>query len=188
MRYFLFLLWLLSVSFSGWAQSPVHIGLITSQAKESKLEDQFTGSVRNEIRQLLQHRRQVQFHVYKGTDFQQSFTQAYAENDIVVGIGTESSGYAISLNSYPKPTIASVIIDPTLQGVQKDSSGASGIHNFTYLESPFNIQRDINLLYEIYPYDHFFCFNAFGCVQKPVKARMLSHEYANMLKQSTEQT
>jgi outer membrane protein TolC len=140
------------------AQTPVSIGLINDTRPDNVLESQFEKQLQNEIMLLLQHRYEVNIKAYYATpdeaDIAKSFTDAYGENDVVISFGPNTSSYAISLKDYPKPTIASIVLDAQLQGLQKTPEGTSGIKNFTYLESPFNMARDLNLLYSIYPFDH----------------------------------
>lgn len=141
------------------AQMSVKIGLINDAEPDNALEAQYERQLQDEIMLLLQHRYEVKFNTYyystsDGINFAKSFSDAYAANDVVIGIGPNTSNYAISLKNYPKPTIASIVLDAELQGLQKSDTGTSGIENFTYLESPFNMARDLNLLYSIYPFDH----------------------------------
>lgn len=140
------------------AQTPVNIAVISDSSPDSKLELQYEKNLKEEILLLLQHRYEATINMYYATsskvDMAKSFSDAYTENDIVVGFGTNTSNYAISLKKYPKPTIASIVLDAQLQGLQKTPAGTSGIENFTYTESPFDMERDLNLLYSIYPFDH----------------------------------
>ncbi len=140
------------------AQTSVSIGLVNDTKPDNAMEFQFEKRLQDEIMMLLQHRYEVTLNTYYATpneaDIAKSFSDAYAENDIVIGLGPNTSDYAISLKNYPKPTIASIVLDAQLQGLQKTPEGTSGIENFTYMESPFDMERDLNLLYSIYPFDH----------------------------------
>ena len=140
------------------AQTSINIGFINDTKPDNELEFQFEKRFQDEIMLLLQHRYEVNIKSYytipNEVDIAKSFSDAYAENDIVIGMGPNTSNYAISLKNYPKPTIASVVLDAQLQGLQKTPEGTSGIENFTYMESPFDMARDLNLLYSIYPFDH----------------------------------
>ena len=114
--------------------------------------------LQDEILQLLQHRYDVKINTFYSksgeNDFAKLYSEAYVNHDIVISIGTNSSNFAISLKDYPKPTIASIVLDSELQGLTKTSEGTSGIRNFTYIESPFDMKRDLNLLYDLYSFDH----------------------------------
>ncbi len=149
------LLFLLTISFLG-AQESVNIALVNQYIPDNQLETQFIQSVKDELFQLLQHRYQLNVNEYTSPNqgMSEVFNRAYANNDIIICIGSTSSNYAISLGEYPKPTLASIILDAQLQGVEKTTEGSSGVENFSYMESPFNIQRDLNQLYEISPFDH----------------------------------
>ena len=140
------------------AQTSINLALIADNRPDSELERQYEKNLQDEIMQLLQHRYDVEVKTYyleKGVkEFATLFSEAYAQDDIIISLGPNSSNFAISLKEYPKPTIASIVLDPELQGLTKTSEGASGISNFTYIESPFDMERDLNLLYSIYPFNH----------------------------------
>lgn len=142
-----------------WAQTPpVNVAFINDSKPDNDLAQQYEKNLKEEILLLLQHRYEVNIKTYYPTpgetDIGKLLPKAYSENDIIIGLGTITSSYLISLGDYPKPTIASIVLDAQLQGLQKTPEGTSGIRNFTYLESPFNMARDLNLLYNIYPFDH----------------------------------
>jgi outer membrane protein len=140
------------------AQTVFNIGVINDSAPDSEFEFQYEKNLQDEIMLLAEYRFEVKFNTYYGTleneDQSSNFSNAYASNDIVIALGTNTSNYAINLKDYPKPTISSIILDAQLQGLTKTPEGTSGIKNFTYTESPFNMERDLKLLYEIYPFDH----------------------------------
>ncbi len=139
-------------------QTSVNIALLNDHEPRNKMEEGFQQSIKTEILQLLQHQYEVEFKEYYWTDKNQPinslFEEAYRSNDIVIGLGASTSNYTTQLNSFPKPTVGSIVIDNKLQGLQKTDEGTSGINNFTYLESPFNIKRDVNVLHRIYPFEH----------------------------------
>jgi len=64
------------------------------------------------------------------------------EVDIVIATGPLGSVEAAHLPSHPKPIIAAVILDATLQDVSL-VNGTSGIPNFTYVSSPNPIKVDL---------------------------------------------
>lgn len=66
------------------------------------------------------------------------------EVDIVIGFGVLSSYDLAKRNSLPKPVIAPVILDTTLQQI-KSVNGTSGVKNLNYLVFPRTIERDIEL-------------------------------------------
>jgi outer membrane protein len=154
----LLLLFFLLVLHPLLAQTSVNIGIINDSTPDNELEYQYEKNLQEEIMLLVQYRFEVNFNTYYGTqnndDMSKIFSNVYAANDIVIALGTNTSNYAISLKDYPKPTISSIVLDAQLQGLTKTIEGTSGIKNFTYTESPFNMERDLKLLYEIYPFNH----------------------------------
>ncbi len=146
------------IIFSIEAQTLINIALINDNTPESERELEYQQSIESEITSLLKFNYQIKFNSYNITesniDISELFTVAYSKNDIVVAIGINATNHAISIKKYSKPTIASIVIDPDLQGLKKTEEGTSGIDNFTYIESPFDIKRDLNILYEIKPYDN----------------------------------
>ncbi|MEM9824799.1 MAG: hypothetical protein AAF985_27180, partial [Bacteroidota bacterium] len=136
----------------------VSIALVGDRAPDTELARSYENNLKEEILLLLQHRYTVAFKTYYlSTDLAEVakvFDDAYAENDIVVAMGTVGTNYTIALKNFPQPTIGSIVLDAQLQGLNKTPEGTSGISNFTYMESPFDMERDLNLLYTIYPFTH----------------------------------
>lgn len=136
----------------------VSIGLIGDRVPDNDLAINYENNLKEEILLLLQHRYTVEFKTYYlssgNDDLIKVFDAAYAENEVVVTTGTVTTNGAIALKNYPRPTVGSIVLDTKLQGLDKTSEGTSGIPNFTYMESPFDMKRDLKLLYEIYPFTH----------------------------------
>ena len=141
-----------------YAQEQISIALLHDGSMEHGLEEHFSDGIKAEILQLLQHRYTVSFKEYYGSynpqKIKADFEAAFQVEDLIISTGSLGSDIAIKLNTYPKPTIASIALDPTLQGLEKTTDGTSGLNNFTYLETAFNIERDLNTLYEIFSYEH----------------------------------
>ncbi len=74
--------------------------------------------------------------------------------DCVIGIGFDQSEILVQLKTYAKPTIAATILDRRLQGLPLTSEGASGIRNFNYIQSPFNIEKDLRTFKNLVDYRH----------------------------------
>jgi len=76
--------------------------------------------------------------------------QLLADNDvdIVIGYGVLASSDLAHRKSLPKPAIAPVIIDTSIQGI-KSVNGTSGVKNLSYLMFPGTYERDIKLFKEI---------------------------------------
>ena len=70
------------------------------------------------------------------------------EVDIVIGYGVLASSDLAHRTSLPKPVIAPVIIDTTIQRI-KSRNGTSGVKNLSYLMFPGTYERDIKLFKEI---------------------------------------
>lgn len=139
------------------AQNKVHIAIINDRPPDNALSNQYEKNLEKEIATLLSNEYELAFQQYyllSTQDYSNWFDGIYQDNDIVITLGPIASNIVAQKKVYEKPTISSLVIDANLQGVQKTNDGTSGVNNFTYLESPFNIERDLNILYEIYPFDH----------------------------------
>ena len=148
----------LAISIVSNGQDTIRIAVINDRFFENNVADDLRNRLENEIQQLLQHRYEIAFNYYSLIQDDQILPSqidlAYTQNEIVICYGTVSSDLASKRTNFPKPTIAAFILDPELQGLTKTEDGSSGRDNFTYLESPFNLKRDIDLLYRISPYKH----------------------------------
>ncbi len=72
-------------------------------------------------------------------------------SDVLISIGFIPSGLLYELNSYPKPCIAGV----SLSHISGDSSG---IHNFTQIETPFRVGRDLRVFQSVDSFNHLAIF------------------------------
>ena len=63
--------------------------------------------------------------------------------DLIVTIGYISSNEIAKLKSFPKPAIATNILDGDLQGIELHEGKYTGVDNFTYIESFFKFKEDI---------------------------------------------
>jgi outer membrane protein len=70
------------------------------------------------------------------------------EVDIIIGFGVLASYDLARRNNLPKPVIAPVILDTTLQKI-KSVNGTSGVKNLSYLVFPRTFERDIELFKQI---------------------------------------
>lgn len=164
-------------------QSTVQLAIIGDDRPDSEVERQYEKNLQDEIMTLLQHRYNVEFHTYyidtEKKEFDQLFSEAYAKHDIIIGLGPNSSNFAIGLKEYPKPTIASIVLDTELQGLEKTAEGTSGISNFTFIESPFDMERDLNLLYSIYAFNHLEVLTTEGTIGGSPFVKKLFAKYLN---------
>ena len=141
------------VSFS---QNQVTIGLVTDGASASNnfLEE----SVKNEINSLLQFQYDISYKTLTSngvdTSIKEHFQAMYDDPavNIVIGVGILASNELVQLKNYPKPSIATITIDASLQDLPASNQTTSGVNNFTYSESPFDIKRDLEVFKEVYDF------------------------------------
>ena len=135
------------------AQNPIRIALITDNPENDSL--QFEDLIVDEIEALLGNKYAVDIDVrYAAQNVQTSQTfiqEVYASDtyDFLVGSGVMTCSQLVQKGTYPIPTIASIIIDQELQAVPLTEEGTSGVENFTYIQSPFSLQRDLKALNDI---------------------------------------
>jgi outer membrane protein TolC len=75
-----------------------------------------------------------------------------SDADLIIGVGFETSNFLSHLKSYAKPTIIAFMLDNAIQGLPLPVDGQSGIANLSYVQSPFDIRRDLETFYQILPY------------------------------------
>jgi outer membrane protein TolC len=146
---FLFLFLVINLN----AQESIKIGLVFDHTRATGVLKNFEENVKAELNQLLQYRFDLSFKSYDGQDDQSimltNISQAYQDNDVVVSLGFLSSQLFIQEQQFEKPTILAVITDPKLAELPKTDNGTSGVSNLVYIESPFNIARDLSTLYDV---------------------------------------
>lgn len=74
--------------------------------------------------------------------------------DCIIGIGLGVSDVLIRLNRYDTPVVTAGIIDRKLQGLHMTAGGASGIPNFNYIQTPFDVERDLKTFKSLFDYTH----------------------------------
>lgn len=146
---------LLSLSFliEASAQQTFKVAIVSDAAEQ---EDHFfERAIKAEISALLSAQYNLSFtEVYTDGDLNainQEIANIYAQKqvDALVGVGVFSSKVIANQSTFPIPSIA------TIQLVNEDSTdlslpnAVSGIPNFTYINSPFNVAEGINVLKEI---------------------------------------
>lgn len=114
-----------------------------------------------EINTLLENRAEMQYLPVMVGDDHGSRTQGVISRlmsddtvDCIIGIGIGQSERLVQLKHYEKPTIAATILDGRLQGLQLTAAGTSGIRNFNYIQSPFDIVEDLKTFKRLYEYNH----------------------------------
>ena len=149
---FLFLFLVVSLN----AQETVKVGLIFDQTRVTGVLKNFEENVKAELNQLLQYRYDLSFKRYDGQDepsiMLSNIYQAYQDNDIVVSLGLISSQIIAKSQEFEKPTILAIVMDSKLADYPKTNEGTSGVANLVYIESPFNIARDLSALYQVRPF------------------------------------
>lgn len=154
------LLFLCFAAFSVNAQTleTLNITIISEMDGPAGTLTQFEAQTKTEINSLMLNRRTVVYDIKKckcePAELNQLFTTAFADNnvDLVIAMGTQASSVLSQQKNFPKPAIASFIIDHELQNVPMTASGSSGVNNFAYVESPFSFSKDLELLYGIFPF------------------------------------
>ncbi len=159
-RTLLFLM-LSSSFFSLYAQGPMGNTLriaIFSEGRSTQAAF-FEDFIKEEIRALLGTRYQLVFDVeFASGDLgglYEKIERVYREDraDIVIASGIISSTLLLRRGDYPIPTIAGIVVrEDVTEIVPFTDEGTSGVSNFTYLESPFDIARDLEVMHQIYPY------------------------------------
>ena len=150
----------LAVSIAILAQAPVHITIINEN--DDEVTTRTEEGVREELSALLDGRYTVtldEIYINRLEDFEQSLAEIeQSDTDLIIVFGFEACNRFAKLESYQKPTILAFILDNELQGVPPPQEGASGVPNLSYVQSPFDIARDFEMLYEIKPYDQIAIF------------------------------
>jgi outer membrane protein len=145
----------LGLSLALFAQTPVTITFLNDGGDMgSALAEQ---EIRKELEVLLAARFEPTFEtIYP--DFsaspQPQLNAIYeSDTDLVIIVGFRvGTWFSTSDFQFAKPTILSFLLDNELQGVPSPIDGKSGIRNFSYVQSPFDVQRDFETLYAIKPY------------------------------------
>ena len=155
-------LFLLGISLSG---QNLEITLIIEGDEHDNQE--FAELVKSEINALMRNRQEITINsVFTGSDadnISSEIERAYASDaDILIALGLQPSAAVSMRESFVKPTIAGFILDTELQGLSIAEGGVSGIDNFTFIVSPFDIKRDLELFSQIYPYEKLTIVTEFG--------------------------
>jgi outer membrane protein TolC len=74
--------------------------------------------------------------------------------DCVIGMGALVSDMLIRMKQYPGPAIATVVVDRKLQGLPLTSEDTSGIRNFNYIQSGFDVTKDLQTFRTLYDFHH----------------------------------
>lgn len=146
MRYLFTVLLLLFIQLKANAQQTFEVVIISDAGQnESHF---FEEAIKGEINALLGSRINFKYtEVYTSANVEvinDAIADVYAKNqaDILIGAGIIASKLLVDQAVYPIPSIASIQLANTDDSV-------SGISNFTYSKTPFNIEAGIQVLKEI---------------------------------------
>ncbi|MEO1411904.1 MAG: TolC family protein [Bacteroidota bacterium] len=136
------------------AQISVQITIFNESADQpAQLTEQF---VREELETLLRSRYLADITTIQIDDlgtFEAELQRVYAgDSDLVIALGFGISNLLAQRGQYAKPTIIPFILDNELQGLPAPVDGRSGIDQLTYIQSPFDLRRDLETLYAIKPF------------------------------------
>jgi len=140
------------------AQSTLKIG-ICKDANSHEL-DQLTENFKSEVVALNLARLNVTFKELSAewdSDTAKQNIQVLMDDpelDLVVTIGYISSNEIAKFTSFQKPVIAANIFDGELQGLSLYEDRYTGMHNFTYIESFFNLKKDILSFSQMFDFKH----------------------------------
>lgn len=148
---------------AGWLLLPTLASLLAQPSLDitiglDRLSDStefLVPDIQDEIEALMGAEYELRFQLIgmDETGFEDLLNSAYQSSDIIIGSGLEVSRYLSERTSFPKPTILSLVLDNEIQGLPITDEGSCGIENLTYVQSFFNIERDLATLYEIVPYE-----------------------------------
>lgn len=142
-----FLVLLMGVSLMVSAQSYT-IGLIKDGS--GKEFDELTQNIETEIRALSGISKDIRFKALNA-DWQSSLSRQHLntfmaddEVDMIIALGYISSDLVAHLDNYPKPVIASTILDKEWQQLAMLPDNSSGIPNFAWIDSFVRLKADIH--------------------------------------------
>lgn len=137
--------------------SKVRISLLVGESGEPVFHQLLV----QEITKLLENRYDIDFQTIsvdytKKEEAKNVLEQLYADDEVkcIIGLGLDTSQLLVELGVYKKPVIAAIILDRLLQGLPKTEDGTSGITNFNYIESPFNVERDLKTFKKLYNFNN----------------------------------
>ena len=123
--------------------------------------EEFFNGLKNELTILLGSMYNIQLPEAKVLDTGWSAVNASAnydrlaqdrDVDIIIGFGILTSTAIAKRGGYVKPVITLGIFQPELQGLPPATENKSGIHNLTYILLNRSVERDLDIFYEIFPY------------------------------------
>lgn len=128
---------------------------IVKDASEGELQ-LLSNQIKAEIEALTKGRNNVAFYE-KGAGWQKEKSGEYLldfmsnpDVDLIVTVGLLSSDVAAELSDFPKPVIAATVLDTDLQRLPVTSTQTSGVQNFSYVESPVDVRKDLQAFSDLF--------------------------------------
>lgn len=139
----------LSTMLTLWAQQEAKLTILADGNRGSK---GFKEVVKAEINALLSSQYDLSYreiNLNEVTAPATSIIQAAFQDDsnILITLGFQSSGLLQAAGEYPKPSLAGISLERT-------DKTTSEIPNYTYIQSPFSIERDLAAFQSIRPFRH----------------------------------
>jgi len=157
MRFLLWLVLFLGFSIGLFAQAPLRVTLLSD--REANNGPSIDSLINDELKALLASRYDLTLEtLYTGgrsADIKTAIERAYTKADVVIGSGLATSSALMGRAAYPKPTIAAVVLKEGAdaganRGIKEQGTG---IDNFTYVQSPFDVAKDLEALRRLVDYD-----------------------------------
>ena len=151
LRFLLVLFFWLVLGLLAFAQSPLRVTMLSDA--DAAGEPSLDSLIGSELEAILASRYRLDLGtLYTGGEpetIESAIQEAYRSSDIVVATGLATSTALMERGTYARPSIAAVV----LAAGQRGGPEGTGVENFTFIESPFDIGRDLRTLREVSAYD-----------------------------------
>ena len=146
---------LLIFSVSALAKELITVGIVTDGS--SSYNEKIISLINKEVQRLTKNEFDVSLNKkyylqgkWKKEGIQAALEKLYntPEVDIVLVLGYAAPVVAVNQESYPKPTVASIIIDERIANAPL-AEGTSGEHNLTYISIRGNMERELKFFREV---------------------------------------
>lgn len=147
------ILLMLLLFFQAEAQQTFEVAIISDAAEQEN--HFFEKSIKSEIRALLASQYELIFtEVYTGRDItriNEEITKVYTQNkaNVLIGAGIVASKLLSYQNTFPLPTITSIQLLDNNERNTATERNSSGVSNYTYIVSPFDVKSGIAALKDI---------------------------------------
>ncbi|WP_420459080.1 TolC family protein [Neolewinella sp.] len=151
LRFLLILFFWLVLGLLAFAQTPLRVTMLSDAATAG--EPSLDSLIGSELEAILASRYQLDLGtLYTGGEpetMETAIQEAYRSADVVVATGLATSTALMERGTYARPSIAAVV----LAAGQRGGPEGTGVENFTFIQSPFDIGRDLRTLRELVDYD-----------------------------------